>query len=103
MTHDHRHQSEEESEPLRLSPEKRVTLPLVMILGALGLAISATIGWTALQADVKAASVSATAASAMAAQHEDRIRALEKSQTQIAEALDWIKRRMEEDRRPGRE
>ncbi len=102
MSHEHRHQSEAEGEtssPIQLSPEKRVTLPIVMIIGALGLAISATIGWTALQSDVKAATATANAANTTANEHEARLRALEKSQTQIATALEWIKSRMEEDRR----
>ncbi len=102
--HRKRDDREGESEPpIPLTPQRKVSIPLLTLISLIGLTITATIGWTALQADVRAATLIANSASQTASQHEERLRALEKSQTQIAEALDWIKRRMEEDRRPGRE
>ncbi len=104
MSHDQRHQYENESAPIQIpSPERKITLSIVMFVSAVGLAVSATAGWLVLQSEVKAATATANAANAVTSEHEARLRALEKSQTQIATALEWIKSRMEEDRRPGRE
>ncbi len=90
------------SPPITVSSTKRVSLPLLMLIGLIGATVSATIGWTALQADVRAAGVSAAEASRIARAQDERVRALEKAQIQIAEMardVEWIKRTLQEDRR----
>ena len=87
--------------PIMISEKLLVTIPVALIVSLVLAAVAATRGWSLLAQRIETATVRATSAQQTTVAQEVRLREVENAQLRMANDIGWIRRTMEEDRRPG--